>query len=208
MHTNFLKTVAACAVIALLTACSQQPPVPSPEVKKTDEPKKASEPVAAQSAFFEMYKPARTWAPDLLALSLTSNEISGIKNEDGKAAMWTAVFVSPGRREARTFFYAIADHGTAIHKGVEIGGAQGWSGTTPKSQPFQITEFAVNSDAAYKTAFAKAAAWLKKHPGTLASMSLGKAARFPAPVWYIQWGTTKSGYAVFVNATTGEVIGK
>ena len=41
-----------------------------------------------------------------------------------------------------------------------------------------------------------------------ASLFLGKAARFPAPVWYIQWGTAKSGYAVYVNATTGEVISK
>ncbi|MGA3028177.1 MAG: hypothetical protein ABSF98_25800 [Bryobacteraceae bacterium] len=208
MHANLLKAVIAGAVISLLTACSQAPPAPAPETKKAEEPKKASEPVAAQTAFYEMYKPARTWAADLLPLSLTSGEIPGIRNEEGKAAMWTAVFVSPGRREARTFFYAIADHGTTIHKGVEVGGAQTWTGSTPKSQPFQITEFAVNSDAAYQTAFGKAEAWLKKHPDMPASFSLFKAARFPAPVWYIQWGTAKLGYGVFVNATTGQAIGK
>jgi hypothetical protein len=208
MHTHFLQTVTAAAVMAFLTACSQAPQTPAPEAKKADEAKTPAAPVAAQTAFFEMYKPARAWAPDLLPLSLAGNEIPGIKNEDGKAAMWTAVFVSPSRREARTFFYAIADHGTNIHRGVEVGGAQTWTGTTPKSQPFQITEFAVNSDAAYKTAFGKAEGWLKKHPGMPASLFLGKAARFPAPVWYVQWGTTKSGYAVFVNATTGEVVGK
>jgi hypothetical protein len=208
MHPNLLKAVIAGAVISLLTACSQAPPAPAPETKKAEEPKKASEPVAARTAFFEMYKPAHAWAADLLPLSLASNEIPGIRNEDGKAAMWTAVFVSPSRRAARTFFYAIADHGTTIHKGVEIGGAQTWTGSTPKSQPFQITEFAVNSDAAYKTAFGKGEAWLKKHPGMQASLFLGKAARFPAPVWYVQWGTTKSGYAVFVNATTGQVVSK
>ncbi|MGA2182915.1 MAG: hypothetical protein ABSH47_07785 [Bryobacteraceae bacterium] len=208
MHANFLKVVIAAAVISFLTGCSQAPTAPAPETKTAEEPKKAAEPVAAQTAFYEMYKPARTWAADLLPLSLASNEIPGIRNEGGKAAMWTAVFVSPGRREARTFFYAIADHGTTIHKGVTVGGAQTWTGTTPKSQPFQITEFAVNSDAAYKTAFGKAEAWLKKHPGMPASLFLGKAARFPAPVWYVQWGTAKSGYAVFVNATTGQVVGK
>ena len=208
MYPNILKAVLAGAVISFLTACSQAPQAPSTETKKAEEPKKASEPVAAQTAFFEMYKPARTWATDLLALSLASNEIPGIRNEEGKAAMWTAVFVSPSRREARTFFYAIADHGTTIHKGVAIGGAQGWTGETPKSQPFQITEFAVNSDAAYKTARGKAEAWLKTHPDAQVSFFLGKAARIPAPVWYIQWGTAKSGYAVYVNATTGEVISK
>jgi len=208
MHNNFLTAILAGGVIALLTACSQAPQTPAPETKKAEEPKKAPEPVAAQTAFFEMYKPARQWAADLLPLSLVSNEIPGMNNGEGTAAMWTAVFVSPGRREARTFFYAVADHGTTIHKGVEIGGAQAWTGSTPKSQPFQITEFAVNSDAAFKTASAKAAAWLKKHPGMPVAMALGKTSRFPGPVWYIQWGTTKLGYAVFVNATTGEVAGK
>ena len=208
MHTNFLKALLAVAVISLLTACSQAPPAPAPETKQAEEPKKAVEPVAAQTAFFEMYKPARTWARDLLPLTLAGNSVPGFKNEDGKAAMWTAVFVSPSLRQARTFFYSIADSGTTIHKGVSIGGVQSWTGETPKVQPFQITEFAVNSDAAYKTALGKGESWLKKHPDMTASMFLGKAARFPAPVWYVQWGTTKSGYMAIVNATTGEILSK
>jgi hypothetical protein len=208
MHTNLLKVVIACAVLAFLTDCSQAPQTPAPETKKAAAPAAPAEPVAAQSAFFEMYKPARQWAKDLLVLSLVGNEIPGFKNADGKAAMWTVVFVSPTLRQARTCTYAIADHGTSIHKGVDIGGSESWSGETPKSQPFQITEFAVNSDAAFKTASEKAAAWLKKHPDAPVAMALGKTSHFSGPVWYIQWGTTKQGYAAYVNATTGEVIGK
>jgi hypothetical protein len=117
--------------------------------------------------------------------------------------MWTAVFVSPSRREARTFVYAVADHGSDIHKGVSAGGAQSWSGPTAKSRPFQVTEFITNSDDAFKAASEKAAAWLKKHPGKKVSITLASEARFRAPVWYIMWGTTKSGYLAFVNATTG-----
>jgi len=208
MHTNSLKALLAAAAISLLTACSQAPPTPVAETKPAEEPKKAVEPVAAQTAFFEMYKPARAWAKDLLPLTLASNDVPGFKNEDGKAAMWTAVFVSPSLRQARTFFYSIADSGTNIHKGVSIGGEQAWTGETPKVQPFQFTEFAMNSDVAYKTAFGKGESWLKKHPGMIATMFLGKAARFPAPVWYVQWGSTKSGYVAIINATTGEVLSK
>jgi hypothetical protein len=153
-----------------------------------------------------MYKPARTWAPDLLPLSLISNEVPSMKSGDGKFPMWTAVFVSPSLRQARTFTYSVVDDGAAIHKGVGVGGAEPWSGATPKSSPFQTTGFAVNSDAAYKTAYAKAEAWVMKHPGKKVAFSLGSAARFPAPVWFIIWGDTKSGYAVYVNATTGSVI--
>jgi hypothetical protein len=175
-------------------------------VEKAERAKKAPEPsgpVAGRNAFYEMYKPARSWASDLLPLSLAAGEVPGVPNADGKAGMWTAVFVSPSRREARTFYYAVADHGGEVHRGVTAGGAQPWSGATPKSRPFQVTEFVVNSDDAYKTALAKAGPWLKKHPGKKMSITLASTARFPAPVWYVMWGDAKSGYLAFVNATTG-----
>jgi len=210
MHKKLLIAAAAVAAVVAMTACSQAPtPTETKtkaEVEAKKEPAKPAEPVAAQTAFYEMYKPARTWAPDLLVLSLLGNEVPSVKSEAGKFPMWTAVFVSPSRREARTFTYSVVDDGTTIHKGVDAGGAQSWTGATPKSSPFQTTGFVVDSDDAYKTAYAKAEAWVKKHPGKKVAFSLGSAARFPAPVWFIIWGDTKSGYAVYVNATTGTVI--
>ena len=209
MHKKLLISAAAVAAVVAMTACSEAPTpaeIRKAQVETKREPAKPPEPVAAQTAFYEMYKPARTWAPDLLALSLLGNEVPSMKSVDGKFPMWTAVFVSPSRREARTFTYSVVDDGATVHKGVNVGGAEPWSGATPKSIPFQTTAFAVNSDAAYKTAYAKAETWVKKHPGKKVSFSLGSAARFPAPVWFIIWGDTKSGYAVYVNATTGTVI--
>jgi hypothetical protein len=138
-----------------------------------------------------------------MPLTLTAGEVPGIKNEGGKAGTWTAVFVSPSRREARTFVYAVADHGSDIHKGVSAGAAQPWSGPTRVSRPFPVAEFFVNSDDAFQTACQKAGPWLKKHPNEKFSIMLASSARFPAPVWHIMWGTTKSGYLAFVNATTG-----
>ena len=209
MHKKLLISAAAVAAVVAMTACSEAPTpaeIRKAQVETKREPAKPPEPVAAQTAFYEMYKPARTWAPDLLALSLLGNEVPSMKSVDGKFPMWTAVFVSPSQREARTFTYSVVDDGASIHKGVNAGGAEPWSGATPKSTPFQTTEFVVDSDAAYKTAYAKAETWVKKHPGKKVSFSLGSAARFPAPVWFIIWGDTKSGYAVYVNATTGTVI--
>jgi len=206
MHTRFFSAVLAGAVIFLLSACTEAPQKPATETKAAAEASKPAEPVAAQTAFFEMYKPARAWARDLLPLSLVSGDIPGFKNADGKAALWTAVFVSPSLRQARTLTYAIADHAPDIHKGVDVGGVEPWSGDIPKSQSFLTAEFNVNSDAAFKTASDKAEAWLKKHPDMPVAMALGKTSRFPGPVWYIQWGTNKLGYAAFVNATTGDSI--
>ena len=153
-----------------------------------------------------MYKPARTWATDLLALSVASGEVPTIKNEGGKAGMWTAVFVSPSRKEARSFTYAVTDNGPDVRKGVNISNVLSWGGATPTSKPFSNSEFAVDSDAAYKAAVEKAAGWLKTHPNATATLRLGNASRFAAPVWYIMWGTTKNGYAALVNATTGAVV--
>ena len=201
-----ITAITAAAVLAL-TACSGAPKPVAQETKSAAEtvrePVLPPAPVAAQAAFYAMYKPARTWAADLMPLSLASGEIDSVKNEGGKAAVWVGVFVSHSRREARTFYFSVADEGENIRKGVTAGGAQTWSGATDKSRPFQTSDFMVNSDAAYDTAFAKAEAWVKKNPGKKLSMFLGSTAKYQRPVWLVMWGTTKNGYAVYVDAMTG-----
>ena len=163
------------------------------------------EPVTAKTAFWEMYKPARAWAADVSVLSLGSNEVPAVKNEAGKAGMWTGVFVSPSRQEARTFTYAVLASGNTP-KGVAAGVAQRWTGSTPQSQAFRADDFTIDSDAAYQAALGKAGAWVKAHPGKPVALSLGSASRFAVPVWYVMWGSKTSGYAVFVNAVNGAVI--
>ena len=207
MKLSMLKAAAFAAVIAL-SACSEAPKAASETKAETEakkEPTGTPQPVTAKTAFWEIYKPARAWATDLLPLSVANIEVPEVKSEGGKAAMWTVVFVSPSRREARTFSYSVVNSGTNIHKGVTASGAEPWSGATTKSRPFQITEFAIDSDAAYKAAYAKGEAWIKKHPDKAPAFTLGAASRFPSPVWYVIWGNTKSGFAAFINATTGLV---
>lgn len=205
MDTHVLKAAAALVAVLAMTGCTEAPKTETKTEEVKQEPAIPTTPIAAKTAFYEMYRPARSWATDLLVLSLTSNELQGYKNEDGKAAMWTAVFVSPSLNQARTVTYSIADSGN-VQKGVTMAGAERWSGPTPKSQPFQTTDFQINSDAAYATALPKAAAFIKAHPGKPVWMFLGKQAKFLAPAWYVQWGDTKLGYAVYVNATTGEIM--
>jgi hypothetical protein len=141
-----------------------------------------------------------------VTLSVTYKEIPGIKNEGGKSAMWSATFASPSRREARTFTYAIASHGLDISKGVTVSDAIPWGGPTRDVTPFQTSQFAVDSDAAYQAAYEGGEAWVKKHPDAPLTLSLGYATRYPAPVWYVLWGNTKSGYVAYVNAVTGKII--
>jgi hypothetical protein len=209
MDKYLLKTVAVAAAALALTACSSAPqPAATPAPAVTTAPPKPAGPVSGKTAFYEMYKPARTWATDLVALSLSSGELPGFKNEDGKAALWTAVFVSPSLRQARHFTYAVANAG-AIEKGVTAGVPEAWSGATKAAMPFQNSDFTVDSDAAYKTAADKAADWMKEHADKKCTLQLGSAARFPAPVWLVMWGDSKSGgYAQYVNAATGDLVTK
>src|SRR5258708_29049849 len=111
MDKSLLKavSVALLSVAAIgLSACSSEP-AKTTEAKTDDAAKKAPagppEPVLAKAAFYEMYTPAHAWAADILPLSLKSGEVAGVKNAEGKAGYWTAVFGSASQHSARTYTY-------------------------------------------------------------------------------------------------------
>src|SRR6185312_13232524 len=208
----FVQAAFAVAVISL-TACSSE--APKTAVVKTDDTAKKApagppEPVTGKTAFYEMYTPAHAWAPDMLPISLKSGEVAGVKNADGKAGVWTAVFGSLSLHQARTYTYAVAEQLPDIAKGVKAEAPEAWSGPTTAVMTFQTSDFTTDSDAAYKTVAAKAADWLKnpENAAKPVSLSLGAAQRFPAPVWYILMGDTKNGFVAYVNAATGNIITK
>lgn len=197
MHHNCLKAAVSVAVL-LLTACSEPP-------KAETEKAFPSSPVPAKTAFWEMYKSAHSWSADLVPLKLESKTAPGVKNEAGKAAIWSGTFGSPGKRQAIVISYAVAADPPDITKGVNVGHPFPWAGPTRDALAFQTSDLLVDSDAAYKTALTEAEPWLKKHPDKETSFALGNADRFKTPVWYVLWGDSKTGYSVFVSAKTGEV---
>jgi hypothetical protein len=208
MKNLFLLSAVTIGFIGL-TACSSETastPAPKTETEAAKKPTGPPEPVTAKTAYYAMYTPARKWATDLVAISLTSGSVEGVKDADGKFGMWTAIFASPSLRSTRTYTYAVAEQMPAIQKGIKAEGAEPWGGPNAKAMPFDNSDFKTDSDAAYTAGLEKAGSWVKEHPGKPLSLSLGAATRFPNPVWYILFGDTKSGYAVFVNATTGKVL--
>ncbi len=215
MSSSLLNAAVVVAAMGL-TACSSGP-------AKTTEtstdagtapktvPEGPPQPIAAKAAFYKMYTPAHAWAADLVPISLKSSDVAGVKNADGKAGVWTAVFASPSQRTERTYVYAVADQLPDISKGVKAESAEAWAGPTSAVMTFQTTDFNVDSDAAYQTAAAKAADWLKAKDNAEkpVSISLGATSRFPAPaVWVIFFGSAKSGYVTVVDASSGKVIAK
>lgn len=204
------KQCAVSAVVAmlLLAGC-----VEKTKTTVTDESKTARAPagppqlVTGKTAFWLMYTPARHWSTDILTLRLTPKEVPGFKNEGGKAAMWEAMFASPSLHQYRVYSYAIASSPPDIFKGVSAGLRVPWNGITRDAMPVELTSFNVDSDAAYQTAAADGAAWLKKNPDKpLTALALGNTFRFQAPVWYLMWGDKKSGYVAYVDANSGKVL--
>jgi len=206
MLGNRLKAAAALACVLFLASCSQAPkasPKGEAEAGKSSAP---GEPVSGKAAFWEMHKAAHAWATDRVPLTLKSNAVPGVKNESGKAAMWTATFGSPRKQEARTYTYSVAPSAPDVVKGVSVGGAIQWSGPTHDALIIDTADFSVDSDSAYQTALAQSAAWLKLHPDKEVSLALGNTSRFDGPVWYVLWGDQKSGHAVYVSAKSGSVV--
>jgi hypothetical protein len=205
MVRNRLKIVVIAAVL-LITSCSQVPRNASGATSTTKESSGPAQPVTGKTAFWEMYTAAHSWARDLQPLGLESRSVPGVTNADGKAGMWTATFGSSSRREARVYTYSVTN-GPNIYKGTTVGSALVWNGPSRESMPIVPDSFTIDSDAAYKTASAQAADWLRKHPGKDVAITLGhNSSRFSDPVWFLFWGDKKSGYAVYVNATTGAIM--
>lgn len=201
-----LILVPSLAVVFFLASCSDASPSASVTTPSSTEASIPSSPVSGKTAFWEMYKSAHSWAPDLVPLTLESKSVPGIKNEAGKAAMWSATFGSPSRHEARVFSYSTTQKAPDIYKGVTVGHSLPWNGPTRDVMPFDTSDITVDSDAAYKAALAEASGWVNKHPGKEFSCTLGNASRFRAPVWYVLWGDKKEGYAAFVDAKSGTLV--
>lgn len=213
----FRKICLAAAVLAaifVLFSCSQTPRQPAAnqatnEAAKPAESASPSGPVTAKTAYWEMYKSAYKWAPDIVLLRLTPKDVPGLAAEGGKAAIWEATFASPAQHAFRVFTYAIAAQPPDIYKGVNIGNSIAWAGVTREVMPISMSDVKIDSDAAYAAAAADGEAWLKKNPDKkLSNFQLGNGYSFPAPVWYVVWGEKKAGYVAYVNATTGKILKK
>jgi len=201
---RILSLVVLLIAALFLAACSKSPK--SAPTQPSTQPAEPSGPVSGKTAFWAMYKSAYAWSKDAVPLKLESKTLTGIKNEAGSAAMWSATFGSASQREAIEISYAVAAQPPDIVKGVNVGHPISWAGPTRDVAPFQGSDIAIDSDAAYKTAAATAQYWLKDHPDKEATFLLGNNPTvFATPVWYVLWGDKKSGYRAFVNAKTGEL---
>jgi hypothetical protein len=202
MKKLILPGFTLCGLL-VFSACSSGPTTAPSAEKAESEAVAPVAPVLGKAAYWAMYTEARKWATDLMPLNLEAKEIPGFTNEDGKAAMWNATFVSAAQKEMRVFTYAIAAHPPDIYKGVTIGKPLPWNGARDVA-PFSMSQVQIDSDAALKSATAEAAVWLKQHPEKDPSITLKELTRYQLPTWIVFWGNDKLGYRSFVSGVDGK----
>lgn len=206
-------TVAGSAILATLLIAGCAGSKSAPAANNAAEPSTVSaatpEIITAKTAFWPMYKAAHTWAPDVVLIRLTAKPLPGFTNQAGKAAVWEAAFGSPSLRQYRIYTNSIAAAPPTIFKGVSGGLAMSWGGETRDAMAVDLSQFNVDSDAAYQAGAGLAGDWLKKNPGKeLASFEIGDTYRFQGPVWYLQWGDKKGGYSALIDANSGKVLNR
>ena len=200
-----MRFFAFLSLILLLSSCSDT----STETKK--EPEKPPAPITAQSAFLYTYAAARTWAGDSLPIRIRSINLADVPSENGKAGAWEITYVSASRQEARIFTWSAIEASETLHKGIFGGKPQTWNGSSGQEKPFMASAFHIDSPAALETAKTNSKAYLDK-PGTKPAVNflVEFIPRFPDPVWRVMWGETAGSaeYTVFVDTTTGQMVGK
>jgi hypothetical protein len=205
------RILISCCLPALLLAlsgCSQAPPA-----KKA--PPKPPEPVTGQSAIFQTFQVARTWAPDAKLLKLESGNISEVQPAEGKFGLWRATYVSESKRSRREFVWSAADSEGGILKGVRAGSDSGYL-PNPRIFPMAIQEVKIDTPKALEVAMAevqKDAAMkkvLEDNKDLPVHFLLEWVAPDVKPAWRVIFGpsVSQSKFSVFVDAYTGKFVRK
>jgi hypothetical protein len=194
-----LSLILGCALLLILTGCSESS---QPEKK---EPPKPAEPVTGLTALFRMYQVARSWSSDIQVLKMNSIHLLEVPSVPGQAGAWEVTFTSASKGRAKTYTYSAIESPGNLHQGVFAGPEQDLSA---QAQPFLIAAVKVDTDAAYKTALGKAGEYDKKNPHLTISMLLERNKQYPNPAWRIIWGESvgTAGLSVFIDASTGEFL--
>ena len=188
------------AAFLLMTGCSE---APKPVAKK-EEPKKEKEPLSGKNAFFKIYVAARSWAPDVQCLAVSSIPMEEVKSQPGKSGAWQVTVVSPSKLKNRTYTWSAVESEGNLHEGVYPGAEESFN-PSGKGKPFLIAALKTDTTDALKIALEKSAEYVKKNPTMRINYLLELGDKHPNPAWRVIWGDSvgTSGHSVFVDATTG-----
>lgn len=203
------KLLISLLALGLLAGCSS-PPQPEPDKSQPAkvEPKKPETQFeTGRAAFQRMYVAARSWAPDVQPVRMESRPVKQ-DPKDGKAAMWSATFVSASRQNIRTYTWSGIE---GEEQGVTPGNTDYYSPANASTRPFDLNFLKVDSTQALETAQKKGGeAILKKDPETPLKYMLFFDPTKGRLLWRVVYGgsVSDSKLRILVNASSGEFVAK
>lgn len=209
-----MRKLALLALLLLLAlaGCSSEPKKAEEAPKPAAKPEaKAPELQTGRTAFYEMYRTARQWAPDARPFRVQSSASKEAPGTDGKALVWHAWFASPGKREVKPYTWSGGSGENFPERGVSFGPVDTFNPSNTSTQPFDPNFLKSDSDQAYKAAQEKGGeALLKKNPGTPVIYVLDFDNKANELIWHVVYGDSPSNYRlkIAVNASTGGFLKK
>jgi hypothetical protein len=198
-------TVCIFGILALLAACTSNPPA----APATQPEPKGPDLLTGRSAFYKVFIAARNYAADVKPFRIESTPTTDANGHDGKSAIWKTSFASATQHGVKPFIWSGSTAADAPSRGVSPGNEDVYNPTNSSTQVFDPGFFKIDSDAAFDTA--------QKHGG---DKVLEKDPSLPVIyicdwnhntnqlVWHVIYGADRDNakLTVAVNASTGEFI--
>jgi hypothetical protein len=167
-------------------------------------------------ALQRLYTTSRGWAADTEPIRIESQNYKHSGNgsasdptgQDGKAAVWRAIFASPSRHLMKTYMWSGLT-GPDATPGITPGSEDSFSAGNSSTQPFQWAYLKTDSDQALQTAQKHGgAAQLKKDTSMPVNYSLQWNGHQSILEWHVLYGTSTNqpDLSVVVDATTGKFV--
>ncbi len=182
----------------LLTGCGSEA-----EKKVAEKP---AEPMTGLRALYQMYGVARSWAPDVKLLHLSSIDLVQVKSQPGKLGAWQAVFASETKGQKRAYMNSTFDVSVTLRKGVFPEGPSQWS---EYKRALPMSAIQTDSDKAFEVAMKHGGDYAKKNPNMPISFLLEMGRNVNLPLWRVIWGESPSSstFSVLVEAANGTFFG-
>jgi hypothetical protein len=216
IRSRFLRRSLAICFGLSLAACSS-----SPGGNKTSEQaaKPAPKPPQVETGRMvlqRLYTTSRGWASDTEPIRLESQNYkhsgadaaSAPNGQDGKSAIWRAMFGSPSRHLMKTYMWSGLT-GPNANPGITPGSEDSFSTGNSSTQPFQWAYLKTDSDEAFQIAQKHGgAAQLKKNANMPVNYSLQWNGYHHILEWHVLYGnsTNEPDLSVVVDATTGKFV--
>jgi hypothetical protein len=206
------KIALTILLAAALTGCSE----PSSVSAAGPQEIKPTQAETGRVALQRLYTTSRGWASDTDPVSIQSSNYKnagGNPNaplgQDGKSAIWRAVFASQVRRSMKTYMWSGLTGPNAPAPGLTPGNEDSWNVGNTSTRPFQLMYLKYDSDQALQIAGKHGgAALLKKDPNLPVNYVLSWEPRRSMLVWHVMYGksTNEPDLDVVVNATTNDFV--